>query len=216
MKRIKRFLKLVLKKLTYFTFSSHNYWEKRYARGGNSGAGSYNQIAEFKTKVINDFITLKKVDKILDYGCGDGNQCKYFLIKNYLGIDVSKTSIKICKEKYNNDNTKKFLLWNKQNESLIYEFKPDLVISLDVIFHLVEDVVFEQYLNNLFSFSQKYVIIFSTNRNEQIALHQKNRKFTDYIEEKISNWELNKIIENPYKGADSQADFYIYEKVIIK
>ena len=32
------------------------YWEERYRRGGNSGAGSYGKLAEFKAEVINDFV----------------------------------------------------------------------------------------------------------------------------------------------------------------
>ena len=51
--KIKRYIKLKLLKIS---FKSSNYWESRYKNGGNSGAGSYNQIAKFKTKIINDFI----------------------------------------------------------------------------------------------------------------------------------------------------------------
>ena len=38
------------------TFNSSLFWENRYKKGGNSGSGSYNKMAEFKAKVINDFI----------------------------------------------------------------------------------------------------------------------------------------------------------------
>ena len=97
---MKKIIKQILKKLNNITFSSKDYWEKRYARGGNSGSGSYNQIAEFKNKIINEFIDFENINKVLDYGCGDGNQCKGIKATNYLGIDISKTSIKICKEKF--------------------------------------------------------------------------------------------------------------------
>ena len=33
---------------------SEKYWEKRYIAGGNSGAGSYGKLAEFKAEVLND------------------------------------------------------------------------------------------------------------------------------------------------------------------
>jgi len=36
--------------------NSEHYWKKRYNSGGDSGRGSYNKLAEFKLKVINDFI----------------------------------------------------------------------------------------------------------------------------------------------------------------
>ena len=35
---------------------SKHYWEDRYASGGNSGSGSYNKLAEFKSEVINAFV----------------------------------------------------------------------------------------------------------------------------------------------------------------
>lgn len=31
--------------------TSDQYWEKRYANGGNSGSGSYSKLAEFKAEL---------------------------------------------------------------------------------------------------------------------------------------------------------------------
>ena len=45
----------------YNLFSSKDYWEKRYAEGGNSGYGSYNNLAKFKAEVINNFIIKNKI-----------------------------------------------------------------------------------------------------------------------------------------------------------
>ena len=33
--------------------TSNEYWEQRYKTGGNSGAGSYNRLAEHKADIIN-------------------------------------------------------------------------------------------------------------------------------------------------------------------
>ena len=33
---------------------SDSYWKDRYETGGNSGAGSYNQLSEFKAEVLVD------------------------------------------------------------------------------------------------------------------------------------------------------------------
>ena len=35
---------------------SEEYWQRRYAAGGNSGEGSYGQFADFKAEVINKFV----------------------------------------------------------------------------------------------------------------------------------------------------------------
>jgi hypothetical protein len=34
---------------------SESYWKHRYEAGGNSGDGSYNQLAEFKAEILNPF-----------------------------------------------------------------------------------------------------------------------------------------------------------------
>tara|TARA_B100000963_G_C22366286_1_gene553845 strand:+ start:310 stop:516 length:207 start_codon:yes stop_codon:yes gene_type:complete len=52
-------------KRIFRSFSSNSYWEHRYETDGNSGAGSYNELAEFKASVINEFLLDKKVKKPL-------------------------------------------------------------------------------------------------------------------------------------------------------
>jgi SAM-dependent methyltransferase len=204
--------KLIKKYYRLIFFRSNKYWEKRYAKGGHSGAGSYNEIAAFKTKTINAFIKDYDIKKILDYGCGDGAQCEGIEVNEYLGTDVSRTSINICEKKYENDPTRNFIVFNKNNLPKIEAYKADLVLSLDVIYHLIEDKVFKKYMKNLFRFAEKYVIIFSTNHDERMNVHHKNRNFTKYIDEHFKEWKLLSFIENPFKGKDSMADFYIYEK----
>ena len=77
--------------------NSASYWQERYKKGGNSGTGSYNLLAEFKAEIINTFIKENSIETVVEFGCGDGNQLKYYQFKNYLGYDVSTESINICK-----------------------------------------------------------------------------------------------------------------------
>ena len=70
----------------------------KYKNGGNSGAGSYNNLAAFKAKVINNFVTENNINTILELGSGDCNQLSYANYKNYFGYDFSKTAIDICKK----------------------------------------------------------------------------------------------------------------------
>ena len=95
-----------------------------------------------------------------------------------------------------------------------------MAISLDVIYHLVEDIVYEQYMRRLFSSSRQYVCIYASNFDERTAEHVKNRKFTDWIEiNEGKRWKLLKVIQNkyPYSKNDlentSWSDFYFYELV---
>ena len=79
---LSRTLKGILSKFIVFK-SSEDYWIKRYNLGGNSGAGSYDEFAEFKAEIINDFVGKNNVQGVIEYGCGDGNQLKYFEFKKY-------------------------------------------------------------------------------------------------------------------------------------
>lgn len=197
--------------------SSSKYWDERYLKGGNSGAGSYNKLAEFKADVINDFIVKNGIESVIEWGCGDGNQLSLFQCPTYIGIDVSKTAIEKCKERYKNDTEKIF--YEKQAYHQARTF--DLSLSLDVIYHLVEDDVFSDYMDNLFHSSKKYVCIYASNTEEQISTyvpHVRHRRFTDYIQNHFPDWMLYVHIPNayPYDPGDpsntSFSEFYIFQK----
>jgi hypothetical protein len=194
--------------------SSSHYWEQRYRLGDTSGVGSYGPYAEYKAEVLNRFIAAHGVRKVADFGCGDGNQLKLLQCPHYLGLDVSSSAVERCRAMYRQDLTKSFLV-NNGPEAIarVKSFGPELTMSLDVIYHLVEEETFERYLNDLFEVSSRYVVIYSTNFNRRYdSPHQVDRKFTDYIAERMPGWKPLQVVTNPYKGPDTQSDFYIYEK----
>lgn len=212
--------KKALMERVYPVFDSGKYWEKRYECGENSGAGSYNRLAEFKAEVINKFVRENNIKKVIEWGCGDGNQLKLAEYPEYIGFDVSKELVKICNEKFSGDITKKFIWCG--DESFKNEYKGELGISLDVIYHLVEDNVYEEYMERLFSSSERYICIYSSNFEKRSAVHVRNRKFTDWIDVHTNKtWKLLEIVHNkyPYSEDDpndtSWSDFYFYEKIII-
>lgn len=196
--------------------STGDYWESRYAAGGNSGAGSYNALAEYKAEIINAYVKEKNIASVIEFGCGDGNQLRYFDFKSYLGFDISATVIANCRKKYAADSTKSFeVITNYTNQSA------ELTMSLDVIYHLVEYETFDAYMKTLFAASKKYVIVYSSNEdnheNNNVAAHVKHRKFTTWVEKNASQFKLTNFIKNkyPYNGVNevsSYADFYFYEK----
>ncbi|WP_310430205.1 class I SAM-dependent methyltransferase [Chamaesiphon sp. VAR_48_metabat_135_sub] len=196
---------------------SGKYWEDRYAAGGNSGVGSYDKFAEFKAEILNEFVAKENIETVIEFGCGDGNQLTLAKYPNYLGLDISSTIISLCQERFATDSSKAFELMQK------YDGKTsDLTLSLDVIYHLVEDEVFENYISSLFNAATRNVIIYSNNYEDEAgsgAPHVKNRKFTTWIEANQSDWKLKEHIPNkyPYQGdytTGSFADFYIYEKAV--
>ena len=194
-----------------FNIGSTNYWEKNYAEGLTSGGGSYGEYAKFKAKIINEFVKEKKIESIIDFGCGDGNQASLLKVNDYIGLDISQSVINRNIENFQDNKRMRFFKYNHfDGDDLI--FKADLGLSLDVLYHLIEQNVFEKYISDLFSASEKYVMIYSTNRknklNETIHAYSKNRVFLDYVPK---NWRLIKTIRNIHQ--ENPADFYIFGKM---
>lgn len=195
-------------------FDSSQYWEERYSQAGNSGAGSYGRLAKFKADVINNFINQNSINSVIEFGVGDGNQLSLFNIPSYVGYDVSQTILENISKKFNRDKTKIFKHVDQSEGD-----KADLTLSLDVIYHLIEENVFDNYMQKLFEAANKYVIIYASNKNEFHCQHVKHRKFTDWIDNNIKKWKLLTFIPNlyPFDESDSDntsfADFYIYERI---
>ncbi len=194
---------------------SARYWEKRYLAGGNSGAGSYALFADFKADVLNRFVVAHNVQTVIEFGCGDGNQLGLAKYPAYLGFDVSRTAISLCRKLFASDTRKSFRLVSEYNEETA-----DLTLSLDVIYHLVEDNIFEQYMWTLFEASDQYVIIYASDSDDNHGYegtHIRHRRFTRWIQENAPHWKLVERLPNryPYRGdytKGSFSDFFIYAK----
>lgn len=204
---------ILRRKLTFF--GSIGYWERRYHYGGRSGEGSYGELARFKAEIINDFVKEHHINTVIDFGCGDGNQLSFFQFPKYTGLDVSKNAIELCREIYRNDPTKAFLVYDPKYYNSV-EYKSELALSLDVIYHLVEDMVFSKYMSHIFASAEKFVIIYSSNTDENKQLqypHVRHRKFTDWIDSNLNCWELLQFIPNKISSKKSPSDFYVYQKL---
>ncbi|MDL2307255.1 hypothetical protein LJC48_04420 [Desulfovibrio sp. OttesenSCG-928-C06] len=198
-------------------FNSALYWEQRYRHNGNSGAGSYNRLAEFKANVINDFILECGIQSVIEFGSGDGNQLSLLKMNSYIGVDVSQTIITRLQSKFVNDKSKSFMLTSGYNGE-----KAELALSLDVIYHLVEDNVFHIYMETLFNSATKNVIIYASNHDEVeggSALHVRHRKFTRWVASHKKNWKCTGFLKNafPYEEGISDpldtsvSDFFFFE-----
>lgn len=195
-------------------FSSASYWKDRYAAGGNSGPGSYGELANFKAAVLNRFVQDRAVTSVIEFGCGDGNQLAIANYPAYTGIDVSPLAVQACRERFKDDPSKQFLLASEDDGR-----QAGLALSLDVVFHLVEDAVFDAYMRRLFEAGTQYVIVYSSDEDKPVdplAPHVRHRRFTHWVErEMAAHWTLLERIPNalPYNGdyrTTSFCDFFIY------
>ena len=180
--------------------------------GGNSGLGSYGEVAEFKAGVINRLIRDYEIKSATELGCGDGNQLGMFKFPLYVGMDVSRKAISMCQQKYFQDGAKTFVQYKPEEpKGALEPYRSEMALSLDVIYHLVEDSVFDRYMRDLFSLAQRFVVIYSSNADGDDGLipQYKNRRFTVWIEENLRGWELVERVSNPHTRV-SGADFFIY------
>jgi len=194
--------------------SSSAYWEKRYAMGGNSGAGSYGRLAEFKANFLNRFVEEHKIASVIEYGCGDGAQLKLARYPLYTGVDVSVAAVETCRMLFDGDPSKNFL----HSDAQASKITADLALSLDVVYHLVEDSVFNTYMRRLFDSAARFVIVYSSNLDQAWSgSHVRHRQFTRWIEENKPDWRLVSFLKNAYPYDDknpagsSFADFYVFE-----
>lgn len=209
-----RFLKKIKNRLSsgYFT-NTVSYWEDRYASGGNSGSGSYGENAKYKAEFLNNLFDENNICSVIEFGCGDGHQLSLANYKSYIGLDVSSTAIQLCIDKFQKDQSKSFYLYNSNafadNHQL---FKADASISLDVIFHLVENNLFENYMRNLFSAADKMVVIYAYSLNEYKSPHVLHRDFNKWVVNNIKGWKLHSVNGNKPKP-QNVCDFYVYTRI---
>jgi SAM-dependent methyltransferase len=140
--------------------NSAQYWNERYERGGNSGEGSYGPLAQYKASFINDFCRDNRITSAVEFGCGDGNQASLFEIDHYLGIDISEKCIARARKRFSTR------AWDFQTLEA-FQRNPqqrfELGLSLDVIYHLVEDDTYLRYLDDLFATAERFVLIYASN-----------------------------------------------------
>jgi SAM-dependent methyltransferase len=198
-------------------FSSARYWEARYHNGGNSGAGSYGRLADYKAAFINGFIRSNRIATVLDFGCGDGNLLSLLRLPAYVGVDVSPTTLATCTARFGARPNHRFRLFSELQPT----DRADLAMSIDVIYHLIEDSVFGAYMTELFARSDKFVLVYSSNADfSWPQAHVRHRRFSDVVSQEFPNWRLVAHLPNPHGYAPDQpdstsfADFFVYGKTI--
>lgn len=175
-------------------FSSEAYWTKRYQQGRNSGAGSYGRLAEYKANFINGLVEGKGIRSVIEFGSGDGNQASMFKFPNYTGLDVSPDAVAACREKFADRPGWSFDL----ADASVAETR-DLAMSLDVIYHLIEDEVFDRYMRRLFDSASRFVLIYASDHDAELDVaHVRHRHYSDWIAKNRPDWVLVDAPKHPF------------------
>ncbi len=195
--------------------NSAEYWERRYREGGNSGAGSYNRLARFKAEFLNRFVRENNLSSVIEFGCGDGAQLELAEYPSYVGVDVSAFILETVRKKFAGGQRYRFI----HSSDVGPADKAELSLSLDVIYHLVEDATFDAYMRDLFEAGTKWVIVYASNEDKPWPNpHVRHRHFQGWVERNRPDFLLDRHVANPYPwDADdventSFASFYVFRK----
>jgi SAM-dependent methyltransferase len=194
---------------------STSYWQKRYARGGNSGAGSSGPRAAFKAEFVNQFVVDHAIRSVLEFGCGDGGQLVLARYPAYTGLDISASAVRSCIGRFSGDLTKSFFAYDPTAFANRGALTAELVLSLDVIFHLVEDEVFVAHMRDLFRAAERYVVVYSTDEpslRDTAHPHVRNRAFTSWVASNVDGWRLVSRVPSPPE-VDAYVAFVVYERL---
>jgi SAM-dependent methyltransferase len=174
--------------------SSADYWEKRYSRGGDSGAGSYGESARVKAEYLNTFVESRSIASVIELGCGDGAQLALARYPRYVGLDISPSAVEKCRRRFAGTPGRAFHVYHPDRfESDLGDDRHELALSLDVAYHLLEDDAYEAHLRHLFAAASRYTIIYSTDEavpEARSAAHVRHRAVSVDVSAMIDGWEL--------------------------
>lgn len=116
-------------------------WEKIYDSGKQINLWPYTEIASKFAKYFTNKEPLSEQIKVLELGCGAGNNSRLFshYNVNYEGIDFSKSAIKFANSNYQNDSTN-FVFADLVEYDLPTQ-KFDLIFDRAAITHLVDSQI---------------------------------------------------------------------------
>lgn len=97
-------------------------------------------------------------------------------------------------------------------------FTADLVMSLDVIYHIVSDEEYEAYMTHACGATVRYLMLYTTDVESADMGHQRHRAVSKWMQRR-SDFALVRRIENPYAGAEdgqerSDAAFLVFERAV--
>jgi hypothetical protein len=179
-------------------------WNERYSSNSSlgSGSGSKGSLLDFKADFINSFIKENSISGVLDFGHGDLEVAKRISASKYRGIDIFDGSkfnstdldIKLCKfDEYNGE-------------------KFDLVICLDVLYHILENEqdYLRRSLDKMCESSEKFLIVYAldSRKDHETTHHMYNGRWLQHLLEK-DNVELVFEQQEPFVG--SSAKFFVFK-----
>ena len=174
------------------------YWNRRYAQGKGSGNGSTGESVRKKVEWLS---ALKGISSIVEIGCGDfqfGSQLlEAFPDALYAGYDISDLIVH-----------RNAILYPGAAFGVSAPEKAippaDLLLCLDVLFHITDDGEYDAMLSRLENASCRYLAVTAYEYDGLDRGHMKIRKFDP---SRFGEPILREVIED-----EGQMHFYLFKK----
>jgi len=138
----------------------------------------------------------------------------YMNYPEYLGLDVSETSVRLCARKYEADPSKSFLLYKPGTLFNRGFLRADMTVCLDVLYHVTDDEDYRATLRDLFSPEPAVVVLYTrlTDGTEaRVVPTIRDRDVLGSLAE-FRDYEVSEIVPQRYRELSS-ADFIVLRRV---
>jgi SAM-dependent methyltransferase len=146
--------------------TEYEFWDNRYRLGGDSGKGSTGIWRKWKWRIIEGFVRIE--DKsVLDVGCGDLQFVKGKKFKSYMGIDISPFIIG-KHQRMKSKHPERFEDWAFfvcDATTSPPMTQADVVLCMDLLFHIMDDTRFAQLLDNLNIWAGEWLFVIGWSKN---------------------------------------------------
>ena len=210
------------------------YWDKKPCNVNHSkkkflSREYFNEVRKKKYFIedhIPKFANFKKYKgkNVLEIGCGIGTDALEFIRHgaNYIGIDLSEKSIKICQSRITSYNLEKkkpiFLKDNCENLAKISKYlkrnkiKVDLIYSFGVIHHTKNmDNAFKSIYKIANKKTEIKIMLYAKHSYKNYMLNLTNYRYERQkgcpVVYKVDNQDLKKLFKNRFKIINQYQDF---------
>jgi len=145
---------------------------------------------------------------ISDVGCGECTLLPYLQgIRKYYGYDISPAVLSKVSKNAQDGFSKEFILLTNNTKIV----SSDLVLSLEVIFHQVNDDEYLDYMRKLVNSNGEYLLILTMNEGILKTNHIKNRhiKYRD-ISKFMDSTNYSLVEKFPF--TERTSTYYLYKK----
>ena len=151
------------------------FWNGQYSGDKPIYKGSVGSYRKWKWKVIERFVDVRK-KSVLDVGCGDLSFIKGKRFKNYLGLDISPVIIGRNRKKRPD-----LLFLNEDVTQCQITQQFDVVLCMDLLFHIMTDKGFESLLRNLNNWTREYLFLVNWCKNPLPYVRNDFQHFRDLV-----------------------------------